>query len=475
VFGKTLVRGPFVLILAASAAATQAVLSRRANKAARRHTRWLHLACLHCALAWCGWCAQAGADPAGCGPQDVENYYSQQGALSSALVNYTNTSPNMEVIVNSSLYSSGQISAGLNQYLSDLRIQGYNPTLTATTFADAAALRSYLGSRYSASGLAGAVIIGDEPIAYFERANDYGEYGYARFPCDLYYTDFDGAWSDSDSNGTFDTHAGNVAPEIWLGRLTASNLTSLHTGRTEASLLNSYFQKDHAYRQKQLALPQKALAYIDDDWIPWASSWGNAAGYSVGGQLDLVQTGSVTIASDYKNRLSPSQTAGYESVLLAAHSSPALHEFKIGSDWTGGYLWNSEIQAWDPKAMFYNLFCCSNARFDTSGYMGGEYVFGTDYGLVAIGSAKTGSMLDFDYYYDPLGQGATVGEAFESWWQAEAQGLEDQTTREDWFYGMTVIGDPTLRTQAYPVPEPSTLWLLTAAVAAGLVTRHWRR
>jgi hypothetical protein len=77
--------------------------------------------------------------------------------------------------------------------------------------------------------------------------------------------------------------------------------------------------------------------------------------------------------------------------------------------------------------------------------MGGWYVFQTDYGLLSIGSTKTGSMLNFLDFYEPLGWGMTYGEAFEYW---AVKNMEDS---RPWFYGMTLIGDPTLRVSEFYV------------------------
>jgi hypothetical protein len=72
------------------------------------------------------------------------------------------------------------------------------------------------------------------------------------------------------------------------------------------------------------------------------------------------------------------------------------------------------------------------------------YIFMNKYGLGALGSTKTGSMLNFDAFYYPLGQGATMGESFRDWFISI--GMDGyQKSEMSWFYGMALLGDPTLR------------------------------
>ncbi len=363
------------------------------------------------------------------------------------------SSSNVEIVVNSSLYASGQVTAGLNQYMQDISTQGYNPILTTSSFADAAALRTHLQGRYQNQGLAGAVFVGNLPTATFEIAA-HKDWDYESFPCDYYFQDLDGIWSDSDGDSLLDMHSAALAtPEIFVGRLVTNTLTG-RPGRTEAGMLNSYFAKNHSYRTRQLTLSNNGLAYIDDDWSGWAAQWSGNLQTAVGGTVTMVRDGATTIASDYKNRL---QTE-YEHVLLAAHSSSTSHSFKIGSEWTGGTIHTSELRGLDPQVLFYNLYACSNARYISYGYMAGEYVFGTDKGLLAVGSTKVGSMLKFDDYFAPLGDGETFGEAWKNWWWARTRYGPNQSVL-DWHYGMTMIGDPLLLTQEH-MPEPLLLAII---------------
>jgi hypothetical protein len=103
-----------------------------------------------------------------------------------------------------------------------------------------------------------------------------------------------------------------------------------------------------------------------------------------------------------------------------------------------------EIAQVNPHTAFLQLFSCSNARWVEEGCLGHWYLFGTDYGLLISGAAKTGSMLEFEEFYGPLAAGLNFGEAFREWWNYEAQG-GFSSWEIAWFYGNALLGDPTLK------------------------------
>ena len=378
---------------------------------------------------------------------------------------------NVEVVVEHDLYAGGEIAAGLTQYLADVVAQGYNPILTTTFTADSTPgdLRTHLATRYATQGLAGAVFIGHLPVQSVYTSEGGGISGEFH-PCDLFYTDLDGSWTSSGAHGYLpDTHTdgtGDVGPEIWMGRLTTWNLTLLQPNRTEASLLNTYFAKNHAYRTGALTVPNTGLAYTDDDWSPTLRV--SALEMAVEGAVnnvwnDPATPGDETTAANYKARLA---NESYEHVLLSAHSSATSHSMSGSVD-------NDDLAALDPQVLFYNLFACSAARYTEFGYIAGEYVFGAGAGLVAVGTAKTGGMMSdtMDDYFGPLGLGVTFGDAMLDWWNLAVDPTGHTDIERAWYYGMTTIGDPLLLTQAY-IPDPATLALLAAGALALLGRRR---
>jgi hypothetical protein len=332
------------------------------------------------------------------------------------------------LVVNADL--APQIQDVLTTYVSDLQAEGYTVNSSTWSGGSPADLKDYLDRL--GSNLVGAVLVGDLPVPFYEL----DVWDHEEFPCDLYLMDLDGDWRDSDHDGLFDGHyngSGDVAPEIWVGRICASRLT----WGGEVDLTRRYFTKAHNYRTGGLSVPDRALAYVDDDWAWYFGDCDLSLAYSDVTTVDAYNT---TVATDYKSRL----LQGYEFVHICAHSCCWAHTFMInGGYWGGGTVYNFEIHDLHPHGLFYNLFACSNARFTETDNLGNWYIFVEPYGLAAVGAAKTGSMLEFQDFYGPLGQGYCFGEANRRWWVSQASGGYDDYEKA-WYYANLVLGDPTL-------------------------------
>ncbi|MGB7061567.1 MAG: C25 family cysteine peptidase [Candidatus Zixiibacteriota bacterium] len=341
------------------------------------------------------------------------------------------------------------IQSAFTQFVSDLELEGYTPNVyTATNNGDEAALKDILISEWNSRSIAGAILIGDLPVAWYEMTEppDWGG-AHVEFPIDLFFMDLDGHWLDEDFDGLYDEHedgSGDMGAEIWVGRLLAINLTE--HGASEVAMMNNYLDKNHRYRAGELRLQDKALAYIDNDWHTSGWEYDVALAYPL---TDAVTDVYQTNREDYMLRVRESSGNQYENLLICSHSSPWAHYLYWG---TGTYDYslfhNYEIEQIDVQVLFYNLFACSNTRYVEEDDMGSWYIFQSTYGLISVGSTKTGSMLCFYDYYEPLGNGATFGEAFLSWCINDIETCAGDGSRP-WFYGMSLLGDPTLKLSRY--------------------------
>jgi hypothetical protein len=333
----------------------------------------------------------------------------------------------VNVVVYAPLYVD--IYDSLSMYVTDLESEGYTVQVDTVRGWDAQALRSHLAALLG-SELVGAVLVGNVPFAWYEEESSEGR---EEYPIDLYLMDLDGQWIDSDNNGLYDNHSGDRAPEIWVGRIYASSMT----WGNEIYLLNNYFSKLHRYRTGGYSIPQKALAYVDDDWYSF-----NRCGLDeLYDTVVVVRNYNTTTANDFRSRWNDP----YEWVQICSHSSPWGNTFK----YSGGYAgttFNFEMWFANPPFLFTNLFQCSGTRFFEENYCGGCYIFGPYNGLLTIGSAKVGSMLHFDDFYGPLNTGLSIGEAFKEWFIQ--WGISDPS----WFYGMCICGDPLLEPKQSSLP-----------------------
>lgn len=363
------------------------------------------------------------------------------------------------IVVNGTLYPSIQTKL-VGSYIPKLESDGYSVNVYTTAGGTAADLRGFLIKHYVPGRPWNTLLVGSLPVAMFEIAGGF-ENGRA-FPCDLFYMDLDGVWQDTDLDDAYDVHTGAVEADIRLGRLTAGPL--VYGGQSEAELVEHYLDKALAYRNGQLHCQDRGLCYVDDDWSTWGLEWANYMRYAYP-TTTAVYEKYETWDTDYETRL----REDYEFIQVCVHSNPVLHQF-VRPGPLYGYTYMSELYALKPKALFYNLFACSNARFTESNYMAGWYTFmDNEYGVAAVGSAKTGSMLHFEDFYGPLRDGDTLGESFRSWMAKWAD--SDGDTSRDWHYGMTIIGDPTFYIHGHSIPV--TVREFTARPAGPAVALRW--
>jgi hypothetical protein len=319
-------------------------------------------------------------------------------------------------------------------------------------------VRDWLTSeRAQHPNLAGCLFVGNVPEAWYEIPAHSGWEWDETFPIDLYYMDLNGVWTDADFDGIYDGHTGDVAPEIWVGRIKPTGMGD------EVSLINDYFGKNHAFRTGGTGFPKRALVYVDDDWDYMAESVDSNGMRKIYADTSKVNDRAATTAADYVSRLG----FGYEWVHLQCHGWAGGHSFKIPSGWDGT-VYSTDYAYLNPLVAFYQFFVCSGARFTEGNYLAGVSIFKTSYGLLALGSTKTGSMLYFEDFYTLVASSKDIGTAFRTWFVRH--GEEGIWTR-DWFYGLAIIGDPALQPEielGYDDNEPNYGWTVGYPGAAAV-------
>ena len=348
--------------------------------------------------------------------------------------------PRICILVNSTIYAS--VESSLDQYVVDVENSGFEVKIMETSQLldkTPGGIRSCLQESMP-HRLVGCLLVGDIPAAWFEM-------GDKEFPIDLYYMDLDGVWTDSDNDLIYDGHSGDVAPEIWVGRLKVPDIAG-----DEASLLNHYFDKNHRYRTGTLSLPWwRGMIYIDDSGTNTNTLDDAKSSLSkICSDIIFVKDRATTNATDYKNRLQDS--LGYQWIYLMCHGTPNNHTFMGPPDeleasheswfqWDGT-VYSSDYRSINPRIFFYHFVICSAAKYNEPDYLAGSAVFGNDYGLLAVGSTQTMSTLPINDFYESLSEGKSIGQAFHEWC---VQLHERYNYLHRQFYGLTLIGDPTLQ------------------------------
>ncbi|MDP8239623.1 MAG: T9SS type A sorting domain-containing protein [Candidatus Hatepunaea meridiana] len=294
------------------------------------------------------------------------------------------------------------------------------------------------------NNITGVILAGEIALAWFEQYEHFNDENepdspnLAEYPIDLFYMDIDGVWQDTSGNGIYDVHSGNWEPDIWFARLPGYNLSQID----EHTLIEDYLEKVHSYRTGELTLPHKALNFIDDDWMPWADQWGENVSL-IYGLVQTVLDAEETSASNYHRELDEEQ---HELIQVAVHSGPDTHYFRVDNHSRYDYFRFRNLRDdANPIASFYNLYACSNMNLGRNLCMGALYALGGPYGLGAVGSAKTGAMLYFEDYYQPLADDDCFGDAFKQWFIVHGRQEGRENWARSWFYGMTYFGDPTLK------------------------------
>ncbi len=368
------------------------------------------------------------------------------------------------VVVHSAIYND--ISESLHDYQRDLLGAGFMPVVYQFTNGTPEELRAYLAQLYnSPEGLVGAILIGNIPYIIYEMMQ---ENGYVSFPCDIFYMDLDGEWLDTltdgsvkPNNGKYDTRSGNLDLEIWVGRIWTHNLTELGA---ETDLINSYLGRTRNYRQGINVTNAQALVYIDDDWADMLDDDINAVKMVFSEEsIEGVNHPELTNAEDYQRRLKVS-TRWYH---VRSHGESRCNGFYQNRKQNFVYVCNSDYRRINPRVSFYSLFGCAGCKYTTSDYLAGTIAFNSRTpGLFVIGSTKRGGMWNDIHFYTALSEGHCLGESFRIWFNT----VQYYENAPRWWYGMTMVGDPTL----HPNPASFTPYYTLTAGAnpkdGGLVT-----
>lgn len=346
------------------------------------------------------------------------------------------TNPSVLIYVNSTIYSS--IQSEIDQYKNDIIDSGYNvkvinwSSIHPALKDRALELRQNLTDEYNANGIEGAVFVGEMPYALWLNGTVN--------PCDLFFMDLDGTWTDLNFDGIFESHvpgSGDLYPEIYIGRINPYCATILQPYTTT---LNKYFTRNHNYRMNITTRYNTSLLFIDDDWESTSDEW-LADMHKLYKSVTLINNSIMTTnSSNYKTEINNN----YDFCQAFIHSDSFNHYFKpFGTDGTINY---NEFLGLPAQPLFWNLYCCYAADFSQTDNLATYYLFSTSRSLAVFASTRAGGFQMNSYLYTPLNNSKTLGQAFKEWWYNDLYELQyPHGPQQGDAQGNCLLGDPFLK------------------------------
>ena len=314
------------------------------------------------------------------------------------------------------------------------------------------AVKALIQSEHAtASGELQAVFLfGNVPVPY---SGDTFPDGHAEhrgaWPCDAWYGDLDGIYTDTLVNrttghraenhnvpgdGKFDATvlpvgASGQAVELQVGRVDLANLPAF--GKSEVELLRQYLRKNHAYRYGQLAIESRAL--IDDRFGPSNGEAFATDGWrNFGTLMGMLQTAAGNFADLENGSWLWAYGCGY-------------------GNYTGipGMVTASDFAARDFQGAFYLLFGSYFGDWDSSNNLLRAALASRSGGLASVWAGRP------HWNFAPMGLGETLGYCARLTQNENLLGRLNIGVNEG---HVALMGDPTLR--LHPVAPPTGLQVI---------------
>jgi hypothetical protein len=168
------------------------------------------------------------------------------------------------------------------------------------------AVREWITAQYQADPerVRAAYLLGRVPVPYSGAINPDGHAEHlGAWPCDAYYADVDGMWTDTmaavttgsyvrnhnlPGDGKWDQNDLPSSAELQVGRVDLSRLDAL--GADEVERTRAYLQKAHAWKIGAMSVPQRATVWDNLTWVETPLAFSGMAGFAPCVGLDSLTT-----------------------------------------------------------------------------------------------------------------------------------------------------------------------------------------
>ena len=334
------------------------------------------------------------------------------------------------------------LGADLITWKNDLRGEGWHTIPIKTGSATTVDwVKNQIVSAYNADpeNVKAVLLIGEVPVPYSGSLARDGRSDHAgAWPCDAYYGDVDGVWTDNSVNitntarqanrnvpgdGKFDQNTLPSAMELMVGRLDFRHLAQVTFNKPPVELLRRYFLKNHKYRNGQYQVDEKGLV---DDNLGWFG-------------------GEAFAADGFRNAYPITGSGGVVNGDLLSQSSNQhfLFAFGAGNNGTyssaGGIATSAQMGSANVNTVFTSLF--------------GDYFGDWDYEnnpLMPAFLASNGGVLSCIWSGRPhtfqhgLASGESIGYCLKETQNAQYNSAYGHFNGESGTH-LALLGDPTLK------------------------------
>jgi hypothetical protein len=379
---------------------------------------------------------------------------------------------------------AAQLTSELGRLQQDLTGDGWTVTRLDVNRNDSpATIKDLIKAQYNADpqNVKSVFLFGHVPVPYSGNMvpDGHAPEHYGAWPCDAFYGDMDGTWTDNAVNNTggSDPRTRNVpgdgkldqsvlpsALELMVGRVDLANMP----GRTswggpatfpnELELLRNYLSKDHKFRHKEMDLPRRAIVGdffgTRDGEAFAASGWRNFAPFFGASNVSFTPDKGTWISQLAAN-----------SYLWAYGCGAGTYTSMGGLGTSGSYndVTTTEIYQNNIKAAFTLFFGSWLGDWDSEDNIMRSVLALPTYGLVSAWSGRPHWFLHHMALGEPIGFGARLTQ------NNGANGLyRNQINSVAGHAHAALMGDPTLR--MHPVGPATSA---TASSVIGGVQVSW--
>jgi hypothetical protein len=365
----------------------------------------------------------------------------------------------MVLLVDNTVASS--LSSEIQQLERDLRADGWSVVRTdVSRTASVSSIRSIVAGHYNSdpSNVKALFLLGHVPVPYSgNQAPDGHSEHTGAWPCDGYYGELNGTWTDNTVNnsaaqraenrnvlgdGKFDQTQFPSDLELQVGRVDMYDMPAF--GQSEVELLRAYLNKVHSFKVKGFTPQERGLVFDNLQWVSnplAASAWRNLS--------PLVGASNITTAYPYGS---------------------AFHTYVNGQSYLWTYSSGGGSQAYVGSTLTFNG---ANNVATTETYAGGVQnngVFNMSFGSyfgdwdnknnflrapLASGQALTNCWAAIPaWYFHHMGIGQNIGYSV----QRTMNNASLYTPLTDGWQGsigrvhLALMGDPSLRMQMVAPP-----------------------